>query len=125
MGNWEDALHEMQAAVVCSPDSAVMHFNLAAVYTHLKHVPEAITEYEKALAIDPNYFDANFTYGRLLLIEGHADAALPKLSRAAKVNPKSAEAHMSLSTAYEKLGQTANASVERAKAAQLKSQQPE
>jgi choline-sulfatase len=125
MGNWEDALHEMQAAVVCSPDSAVMHFNLAAVYTHLKHVPEAITEYEKALAIDPNYFDANFTYGRLLLIEGHADAALPKLSRAAKVNPKSAEAHMSLSTAYEKLGQTANASVERAKAAQLNSQQPE
>lgn len=62
-GEWEAALHEMQAAVLCTPDSALLHFDLAAVQTRLKHTPEAAREYEKALEIDPDYFEANLTYG--------------------------------------------------------------
>jgi arylsulfatase A-like enzyme/Tfp pilus assembly protein PilF len=124
-GQWETALAEMQAAVVCTPTSALWHFNLAAVHTHLKHVPEAVTEFEKALELDPDYFEANLTYGRLLLQQGHPDTALPKLIRAAKVNPTSADAHASLATAYAQLGQAEDASRERTKAAELKAQPPE
>ena len=89
---------------------------------HLNQVPEAIAEYEKALKIDPNFFEANLTYGRLLLQLGHPDTALPKLTRAAEVNPEASEAHQFLAEAYDKLGQTQNALQERAKAAQLRSQ---
>jgi arylsulfatase A-like enzyme/Tfp pilus assembly protein PilF len=123
--DWEAALHEMQAAVVCTPGSALMHFDLAAIQTRLKHLPEASKEYEKALEIDPDYFQANLTYGRLLLLEKNPEAALPKLVHAAKVNPDSAEAHTFLADAYQQLGQTENANRERAAAERLKSQPPD
>jgi Tfp pilus assembly protein PilF len=61
----------------------------------------------------------------MLLQLGHPEAALPKLSRAAKVNPESAEAHRFLADAYQQLGQTENANQERDKAARLKTQPPE
>jgi choline-sulfatase len=124
-GQWEAALPEMQAAVEHKPTSAQLHYYLAAVHTRLKHVPEANREYEKALELDPNHFQANLRYGRLLFLEGHPEAALPKLTRAAKVDPSSAEAHAFLADAYQQLGQTENASRERTRAAQLKTQPPE
>jgi choline-sulfatase len=124
-GQWEAALTEMKAAVVCTPNSALMHFALATVYTHLKHVPEATGEYERALEIDPDHFQSNLAYGRLLFVEGHPEDALPRLLRAIKADPESAKAHAFLADAYEQLGQTENASQERAKAAQLKPQPPE
>jgi len=124
-GQWEAALPEMQAAVVCSPSSAQMHFYLGAAHLRLKHVPEATSEFDKALELDANHFLANLKYGELLVVEGKAAAALPKLSRAAKVDPKSAEAHAFLARAYEALGQKQNAQRERAKAAQLGAQPPE
>jgi arylsulfatase A-like enzyme/Flp pilus assembly protein TadD len=124
-GQWEAALPEMQAAVEHKPTSAQLHYYLALVHTRLKQVPEASTQYEKALELDPDHFQANLRYGRLLFLEGHPEAALPKLSRAAKVDPNSAEAHAFLADAYQQLGQAENASRERTKAAQLKTQPPE
>jgi choline-sulfatase len=124
-GQWEAALPEMQAAVEHKPTSAQLHYYLALVHTRLKQVPEASTQYEKALELDPDHFQANLRYGRLLFLEGHPEAALAKLSRAAKVDPNSAEAHAFLADAYEQLGQTDSASRERARAAQLKTQPPE
>lgn len=124
-GQWEAALPEMKAAVEHDPASAQMHYYLAAVENRLKHLPEAASEYEKALQLAPDHFQANLRYGRLLFLEGDAAAALPKLSRAAKVEPTSAEAHVFLADAYQKLGQVQNANRERAKAAELNASPPE
>jgi predicted Zn-dependent protease len=124
-GQWEAALPEMQAAVVCTPNSAQLHFYAAAVHLRLKHIPEATAEFESSLKIDPDHFLANLKYGEMLFREGDAAGALPKLSRAAKADPKSAEAHAFLADAYQQLGQAQNASRERTKAAQLKGQPPE
>jgi arylsulfatase A-like enzyme/Tfp pilus assembly protein PilF len=124
-GQWEAALGEMQAAVVCTPNSALLHFDLAAVDIHLKHIPEATAEYEMALKLNPDYFEANLIYGRLLLQQGRAAAALPRLSKAAKVEPKSADAHWFMAKAYQQLGEEQDAERERAKAVQLKGQPPE
>ncbi len=124
-GQWEAALPEMQAAVEHKPTSAQLHYYLALVYGRLKQVPEAAKEYEKALDLDPNHFQANLRYGRLLFMEGHPEAALPKLTRAEKIDPESAEAHAYLADAYQQLGQPENAERERAQAAQLKAHPPE
>jgi len=115
----------MQAAVVCTPTSAQLHFYAGAVQLRLKHIPEATAEFESSLKIDPDHFLANLKYGEMLFREGDAAGALPKLSRAAKVDPKSAEAHAFLADAYQQLGQAQNASRERAKADLLKGQPPE
>lgn len=122
---WEPALSEIQAAVEHDPTSAQMHYYLAAVNTRLKHAPEAAKEYERALELDPNHFQANLRYGRLLYLEGHPEAALPRLSRAVRVNPESAEAHSFLADTYQQLGQTGDAERERSKAGQLRSQSPD
>jgi arylsulfatase A-like enzyme/Tfp pilus assembly protein PilF len=123
---WDAALPEMQAAVVCTPTSAQLHFYVGAVQLRLKHVPEATTELEKALEIEPNHFLANLKYGEMLLVlEGDAAAALPKLSRAVKADGASAEAHGFLAEAYHELGQEQNANREWEKAAELKPRAPE
>jgi predicted Zn-dependent protease len=124
-GHWDAALPEIQAAVDHQPTSAQFHFYLAGVHVRLNQLPQADAEYEKALGIDPEHFQANLLYGRLLLREGHPEAALPKLNRAAKLIPDSAEAHVFLAEAYDKLGQAQNASEERATAARLKAQAAE
>ncbi len=118
-GQWEAALPEIQAAVVCTPKSAQMHFYLGAVQLRLKHFPEATAEFDKALEFDADHFLANLKYGEMLMLEQKADAALPKLLRAVKINSKSAEAHAALGHAYEALGQKRNAEKEQAAAAAL------
>jgi len=126
IGQWEAAIPEMQAAVLCSPQSAQMHFYLGAANLHLKHVPEAAAEFDKALELDADDYMTNLKYGELLVLEGKADAAILKLSRAVTTEPKSAEAHIFLARAYDALGQSQNADQERKKAADLKNQpQPE
>jgi choline-sulfatase len=122
---WEAALPVVQIAVKEKPSSAQLHLDLATVYLHLKKVPEATEEYEKTLELDPNHFQANLMYGRLLLLDGHPEAALPKLGQAVKLDPESAEAHGFLAVAYRRLGQTEKAERERAKAVQLKAEPPE
>lgn len=124
-GQWEAALPEMQAAVVCTPNSAQLHFYAAAVHLRLKHIPEATAEFENSLKIEPDHFLSNLKYGEMLFKVGDPAGALPKLIRAAKVDPKSAEAHAFLGDAYQQLGQVQNAVRERAKATQLKTQVPE
>ena len=78
-----------------------------------------------AIELDPNHFEANLTYGRLLLLEGHPESALPKLNRAVEVDPESSEAHGFLAVAYQRLGKLQDAERERARAAQLRAQPPE
>ena len=124
-GQWDVALPEIQAATDQKPNSAQMHYYLATVYARLKQVPAAIQEFEKALELDPDHFDANLSYGRLLFLQGHSEAALPRLNRAVKANPESAQAHAFLADAYQRVGQAENAERERAKASQLKAQPPE
>jgi tetratricopeptide (TPR) repeat protein len=124
-GQWEAALPEIQAAAERNPTSAQMHYYLAAVNNRLKRLPEAAAEYEMALKLDPDHFQANLRYGRMLFLEGHAGAALSKLAHAVRVNPDSAEAHTFLADAYQQLGQTENANRERAAAERLKSQPPD
>jgi arylsulfatase A-like enzyme/Flp pilus assembly protein TadD len=124
-GQWEDALPEMKAAVVCTPKSAQMHFYLAAVHLRLKQIPEATAEFDRTLDLDANHFLANLKYGQMLLLQGDAAGALPRLNQASKVNPKSKEAHEFLAGAYQELGQTKNANRERAMAEQLEREAPD
>ncbi len=118
-GQWDAALLEMQAAAVLKEDSCQLHFFLAVIQARLKHVAEAEDEFGKSLKIDPDYFEANLAYGRLLLREGNAAAATEKLARAVKLKPESSEAHAALADAYQQDGQSENADRERGLAVQL------
>jgi tetratricopeptide (TPR) repeat protein len=116
---FDAALQEMKAAAACTPNSAQYHFYVASLETRTLNLPEAKKEYEKAIELDPNYFDAYLNYGRVLLMEGHADEGLVKLAQAVKLRPQSPEAHTSLAEGYAQIGETAKANRERALAEHL------
>ena len=119
-GQWDAALPEMNAAVSHNPKSAQLHFYLAAVHARLKQVPEATKEFEATLRLDPKHFDANLLYGRMMFLERNIAAALPKLQKAAQLEPESRQAHLFLADAYSELGQERNAARERAAAERAK-----
>ena len=63
LGRYEESLPLLlQQAQVHQPD-AMSWFQVASAYANLKHAPEAIDAYHKALALDPDYALAMFDLG--------------------------------------------------------------
>src|SRR5437660_11995846 len=112
----DSALPEFQAAVYVNHASAQLHFYLGAVFARLKRVPEAAKEFETSLQQDPDHYQANLVYGHMLVLEGEPAAALPKLRKAAKLQPDSGEPHRYLSGAYAQVGHDGIAQRERVSA---------
>jgi arylsulfatase A-like enzyme len=114
---WDAALSEMQAATLRAPNSAQLHFSVGAIQLRLKRLPDATFEFEKALEIAPDHFLTNLKYGEMLLVlEGNPSAALPRLSKAVKVDETSGEARRFLAEAYSEISQQRNPGLDRDKA---------
>jgi Tfp pilus assembly protein PilF len=77
-------------------------------------------QFQETIRLKPDHFRANLLLGRLYGMQGDASAALPFLRKAAKIDPKSVEAHMFLANVYGGLGQMENAKRERATVEKLK-----
>lgn len=103
-----------------SPDWADAQFSLAAVYARIDRVPEAMTHLGIALELNPDHYRANLLRGRILSLQGDPASGLPNLEKAARLEPKSVEAHQFLVDAYSQLGQDANATRERREVEGLK-----
>jgi Flp pilus assembly protein TadD len=82
-------------------------------------LPQAIKECKTVLEVLPEQYGTNLILGRVLIRSGDPEAALPRLKKAAEIRPQAPEPHMSLSEAYDKLGQTADADRERGEATRL------
>ncbi len=118
-GDWKAAAPQFEAAVARAPKWTDAHFSLAAVYARIDRVPEAMTELDTALGLDPDHYRANLLRGRILSLQGNPAGALANLEKAAEVQPDSREAHLFLAEAYAQLGREADAQRERATAQKL------
>jgi len=118
-GDWKSAAPEFEAVVGRAPRWTDAHFSLAAVYARIDRVPEAITELDTTLSLNPDHYRANLLRGRILSLEKNPAAAVPNLEAAARVQPKSREAHLFLADAYQQLGREAEAQREQAEANKL------
>ena len=68
------------------------------------------------LEVSPDDYGANLLLGRVLVLSGKPEAALPRLKKAAVLQPKAPDPHIALSKAYLKLGRDTNAAREQAEA---------
>ena len=68
-------------------------------------VDEAITHYQKALQIKPDYAEAHYNLGNALLQKGSVDEAIAHYQKALQINPGYAEAHNNLGNALSPKGQ--------------------
>jgi Flp pilus assembly protein TadD len=73
----------------------------------------------QAVETNPDAYAANLLLGRALLLSADAAAAVPKLEKAAELQPKASEPHTLLADAYVQLGHLDEAASERAEATRL------
>jgi arylsulfatase A-like enzyme/Flp pilus assembly protein TadD len=118
-GDWKGAAPEFEAVAQRSPRWTDAHFSLAAVYARIDRVPEAMTELDTTLSLNPDHYRANLLRGRILSLQKNPLAAVPNLEKATKVQPASREAHLFLADAYQQLGRVMDAQHELAEAKRL------
>ncbi len=114
------AAAELETVVARLPDWAEARFLLATTYARLDRLSDAIREYRKVIEGRPNHYGAHLLLGRALTLTGDAEGALPNLTKAAEIQPKSPEPHRFLADAYEQLGRPSDSQRERAEAQRLR-----
>ncbi len=102
--DWRDQLALFTATVRTSPRSASAHYNLGVALEDAGRAPEAMKEYEAALAIKPEDFRTHHNAGLLLAGAGRLEEAVPHLEIAWRIDPASPGAAASLGAVYDALG---------------------
>lgn len=69
-GEFDKAENNLKLAVEQEPDNKQLFFSLGVVYDNLKRKEDAIKAYERAIEIDPDYFDALYNLGAMYFNEG-------------------------------------------------------
>jgi Flp pilus assembly protein TadD len=109
--NFEGAIPPLQKFIAEKPDVAFAHFQLAYAYTNLKRPAEARPEYERAIALDPKFFEAYLNLGTLLLDNAPKDAVTP-LRKAVELQPAQNHPHYLLAVALDRSGDEGGAARE-------------
>ena len=89
------------------------HYDNGMAEFALAEFENAITEYKKAIEIDPEYFDAWHALGMAYLRANKIPEAVEAGKRAVAINPNDMLAHTSLSMYYMKAGDKAAAEREK------------
>jgi Flp pilus assembly protein TadD len=87
------------------PGNARAQYNLGVAYTHLGRLTEAITRYEEALRIQPDYADPHNNLGAAFAQMGRVDEAMAHFAEALRINPHDASAHYNLARGLAMAGQ--------------------
>ncbi|MEB3305367.1 MAG: tetratricopeptide repeat protein [Cyanobacteriota bacterium] len=94
LGQREDALPRLQEACAClrirlqeHPEDVKAWRLLAMAEQNAEHVDAAIEAHSRALALDPNHLPSLLGIGRLLIIRGQSDEALPWLMNGLAIAP--------------------------------------
>jgi tetratricopeptide (TPR) repeat protein len=83
-----------------TPSSYRVHELSAEIFEIQNHFDEAVDEYQKAIALNPNAPDLHYRLGRALLLRSHSNAALKQAGEAfqaeLKLNPEDAACEFQL-----------------------------
>lgn len=116
---FKEAENALAAASMQIPDNPMLH-NTRGVALMLDHQPvEAQKEFDYVIGLRPDYTNAIFNLGKLLLAEGQSQAAITNLNKALKFQPDWPEALQNLARAYAANGDFSNAVVAAGRALQL------
>ena len=103
--NVERANRASEQAVVLDRDSAEAHASRGMALFISERYDEAETEFETAIARNPNLFEAWYYYGLASSSQGRIEKAAQLYTKASEVNPADFQVPMFLAMAYASLGQ--------------------
>ncbi len=96
---FDQALSFLRLAVQAKPNDRVALVNLARVQAILGQRSEALASFDRALALDRNFFEAHLSRGQLLLELGRLEEARQACAKAASLRPKDVMALLILGAA--------------------------
>ena len=112
---WKDSERLWSRVVHTFPftqSDPLVHFNLGNAYTKSGRVDKAISEFEKALQLNPGHIRAHNNLGRLYAMRGNFDEAIVHFKQALAINPRYGRARNNLGGAYLQKGDYDSAIVE-------------
>ncbi len=108
MGQFEKGIAELTWFVSKHPDDPAGHYELGQAERSLD-MTKALTEFDKALSLDPNYMPARTARGSLYYQQGKPEQAVKDLEAAASLRPDDAANLDRLGQTYQALDRTADA----------------
>jgi len=101
---WKNSKTLFRHAIAVTDRNYLAHLNYGVALAHEGREDEAMKEYYKALAIQPNMMEAQAALGNALHEQGRYYQALPHLRLAIRLNPESAQLHHTLAINLEDMG---------------------
>jgi Flp pilus assembly protein TadD len=124
LGQFNEAISNYNRAVELNRQQAKPspwpHVNLAISLVEVNELAEAEKNLREALQYDARLPQAHYQLGRVLEMQGVAQAAVQSLNKAAALDPTYPEPHYLLGRIYQKLGENQLAKTEIAKFQELK-----
>jgi tetratricopeptide (TPR) repeat protein len=102
---WQNSETLFRHAVTVTTDNWFAWFNLGVVLDNQGRVDEALADYRKAVALQPNYVDALLNIGATLANRKQFADAIPFFERALRQNPDSVDSHDNLGHVLLEVGQ--------------------
>jgi len=96
-GRFEEALRWILAA---PSENAAWHCDLGLTYRRLDRLDEAVSCYERAVTLQPDFLTAHLNLGEGLRALKRFDEAILSFARVLELQPGSAEAHCSLAAVF-------------------------
>jgi adenylate cyclase len=91
-------------AIELDAQLAEAHASLGFALALAQRYPEGVPEFEKAIALDPNSFEAYYFYGRAAFAQGEEEKAVSLFQRAAEIKPDDYQTLCLLVPMYKSLG---------------------
>ena len=121
-GRVDEAMAELNQALMLKPGDAEAHSNLAAVYQVQGRLPDAVREARLAVKLKPQDDRVHFSLGSALNAAGASTEAIDEFSRAAALNVDNADAQFNLGVLLGARNQLADAVVHLRRAVELNPQ---
>ena len=104
-GDLESALRTYRELIVKQPDAPQGHLGVGTVLVRRggMQMEEGIEALKRAVAIEPDLYEARVALGRALVSKGRAAESLEHLIRASELAPRNPEPQYQLSLAYRRL----------------------
>jgi len=104
-GKIQEALNTSDVLTKDYPNESLLYNISGVCYKALGQLDAAVSHYERALAINPNYTDAHYNLAITFKAFGQLDAAVSSYERVLEINPDHSTAHNNLANTLKELGQ--------------------